>query len=227
MTRPLRPLRALLFDFDGVLADTENIHVAAWQRTFADLGWEEPDEVCARAAEEDDRSFLASIFAEREIVGGDVEGWLKRKQELTIAMLGDSPRLYPGVADLVRAVHGRLRLAVVSGTWRANVEAVLKSSGLADAFELIVGKEDVKAGKPDPQCYRLAVKRLKVTPTTTVALEDSPSGLAAARGAGLRVLAVGHRRPQGDWVGASEFVPSLAHPARVLELLGLAGPSAD
>jgi beta-phosphoglucomutase-like phosphatase (HAD superfamily) len=71
------------------------------------------------------------------------------------------------------------------------------------------------------------MKRLKVTPTTTVALEDSPSGLAAARGAGLRVVAVGHRRPRGDWIGPSEFVPSLAHPARVLELLGLAEPSAD
>ena len=60
-------------------------------------------------------------------------------------MLKDSPRLYPGVADLVRAVRGRLRLAVVTGTWRANVEAVLGASGLADAFELIVSKEDVKA----------------------------------------------------------------------------------
>ena len=69
----MKPPRALLFDFDGVMADTENIHVAAWQRTFADLGWEVPDEVCARAAEQDDREFLAAIFAEKKIEGGDVE----------------------------------------------------------------------------------------------------------------------------------------------------------
>src|SRR5437588_11468562 len=110
-------LRALLLDFDGVMADTENIHIAAWQRTFAELGWEMADEVCARAAEEDDRLFLASIFAERKIEGGDLDGWVRKKQELTIALLLDSPRLYPGVTELVRAVHGRPRLAGVTGTW--------------------------------------------------------------------------------------------------------------
>jgi beta-phosphoglucomutase len=214
--------RALLFDFDGVLADTENIHVAAWQRTFTDFGWEVPDVVCARAVEEDDRSFLASVFVERTIEGGDVAGWVRRKQELTIAMLNDSPRLYPGVPELIRAIHGRVRLAVVSGTWRANVEVVLRASGLTDAFELIVGKEDVDAGKPDPACYRLALKRLKIAASRAAALEDSPTGIAAARAAGLRILAVGHRRPPGDWTGPAEYLPDLTRPAKVLEILGLA-----
>ena len=62
-------------------------------------------------------------------------------------MLTDSPRLYPGVTALVQALRGRLRLAVVTGTWRANVEAVLRASGLEDAFELIVAKEDVTASQ--------------------------------------------------------------------------------
>src|SRR4051794_18880261 len=149
----LMPLRAVLFDFDGVMADTENIHVAAWQRTFADLGWEVSDEVCARAAEEDDRAFLAAVFAERKIEGGDIAGWTGRKQALTIAMLRDAPRVYPGLAALVEAVRGRLRLGVVSGTWRANVEAVLGASGLRPAFDLIVGKEDAKEAKPAPDGY--------------------------------------------------------------------------
>jgi beta-phosphoglucomutase-like phosphatase (HAD superfamily) len=104
---------------------------------------------------------------------------------------------------------------------------VLRASGLSDAFELIVGKEDVKAAKPDPESYRLALKRLKVAAKAAAALEDSPTGLAAARGAGLRVLAVGHRRPLGDWVGSSEFVADLTRPAQLLELLGLAAPSND
>src|SRR4051812_31493956 len=108
------PLRAVLFDFDGVMADTENIHVAAWQRTFADLGWEVADEACAGSAEEDDRAFLARIFAEREVEGGNVGGWVLRKQELTRAMLRDSPRLYPGVSPLIRKLRGRVRLAVVT-----------------------------------------------------------------------------------------------------------------
>ena len=67
--------RAVLFDFDGVIADTENVHVAAWQRTFGLMGWIESDEVCARAAEIDDRAFVREVFARRKIEG-DVEGWV-------------------------------------------------------------------------------------------------------------------------------------------------------
>ena len=219
------PLRAVLLDFDGVMADTENIHVAAWQRTFSALGWEVPDDVCARSVEEDDRVFLAKVFEEHQVEDGDVSGWVLRKQELAVAMLRDSPRLYPGVASLVADLRGRVRLAVVTGTWRANVETVLQASGLADAIDLIVGKEDVKAVKPDPECYRLALKRLRLAAGSAVALEDSPRGLEAARGAGVRVVAVGHRRPKGEWCDGSEFVADLARTAPVLEVLRLAEPS--
>ena len=217
----MNPPRAILFDFDGVIADTENIHIAAWQRTLAALGWEMSDESCARAVEVDDRAFLAEVFAERAIDGGDVEGWVRRKQELTVALLADSPGVYPGVVELIRAARGRARLAVVSTTCRENIEVVLRTSGLAEAFGVIVGKQDVRAVKPEPECYRLALQRLDVPPGEAVALEDSATGLAAARAAGLRALAVGHRQPRGDWVGTSEFVADLRKTPAVLARLGL------
>src|SRR5689334_19316005 len=100
------PPRALLFDFDGVIADTENVHVAAWQRTFAAMGWEAADEVCARSMEVDDRVFLSEVFARREITDGDIDGWVGRKQELTLSLLTDAPRVYSGVAALVDRVKG-------------------------------------------------------------------------------------------------------------------------
>jgi beta-phosphoglucomutase len=215
------PTRAVLFDFDGVIADTENVHVAAWQRTFGLMGWLETDETCSRAAEIDDRAFCAEVFDRRKLEGGDVEGWSRRKQELTARMLADAPRVYRGVAELVEALQGRVRLAVVTTTWRANVEAVLEASGLAGAFEVMITKEDVKAPKPDPEGYRLALARLKLPAIEVVALEDSPGGLAAARGAGVRVVAVGHRRPRGQWVGDAAVVADFADRARVLDCLGL------
>lgn len=217
------PPRAVFFDFDGVIADTENIHVAAWQRTLAALGWEAPDELCARAAEIDDREFLSEVFANRKIDDGDVEGWIRRKQTLTIALLTDSPRIYPGIADLIERLRGRVRLAVVSTTWRENIEAVLDSSGLRNAFEVIVGKEDVGRTKPDPECYMSALDQLAVTAAEAVALEDSATGVAAARAAGIRTLAVGHRHPRGDWAGSSDFIEHTARVSKVLELLGLSG----
>jgi HAD superfamily hydrolase (TIGR01509 family) len=185
------------------------------------MGWIEPDESCARAAEIDDRAFAAEVFARRKLDGANVEGWVARKQELTLKLLADSPRIYPGVAELIDRLAGRIRLGVVTTTWRGNVEAVLGASGLANAFEFVVAKEDVKATKPHPEAFRLALKKLRLPGDDVVSLEDSATGLAAARGAGVRTVAVGHRRPKGDWVGDSDYVAGFVDLARVLAAVGI------
>jgi HAD superfamily hydrolase (TIGR01509 family) len=214
------PPLAVLFDFDGVIADTENVHVAAWQRTFGVMGWVEADEVCSKAAEVDDRLFVAEVFERRKIDGGNVDGWIARKQELTLKLLADSPRLYRGVVPLIERLRSLgVRLGIVTTTWRANVEAVLGASGLLGAFEIIVAKQDVAGPKPDPEGYRLALARLGLTAEEVVAIEDSPTGLAAALAAGLRVVAVGHRRPSRDWAGHSTFVDSLVETDVVIAAL--------
>ncbi|QEH37233.1 Beta-phosphoglucomutase [Aquisphaera giovannonii] len=211
---------ALLLDFDGVVADTENHHVAAWQRTLAALGWMVPDAIASRAAEADDRDFLRGLFAEAGIEDADLDGWIARKQALTRELLRHSPRVYPGVHQLVERLRGRAKLGVVSGTWRENVEAVLESAGLADAFDVIVAKEDVKAPKPDPEGYATAVRLLGVKPKRAAALEDSPAGVAAAREAGLTCLAVGHRREFGPWVGDTIYFTGLEPVSMILRHLG-------
>jgi beta-phosphoglucomutase len=215
------PLKAVLFDFDGVIADTDNHHIAAWQRTLSAMGWQVVDEVAARAAEIDDRKFLAELFARHGFHSDKIDDWVRRKQALTVKMLRDSPRLYPGVADLIRKLHGSVRLAVVSGTWRENIQAVLDSSGLAGSFETIVGKEDVASAKPEPEAYLLALRRLRLSARATVAIEDSPSGLASARAAGIPVIAVGHRHPFSDWVGDATYISGLEPVHGLLQHLGL------
>ncbi len=215
------PLKAVLFDFDGVIAETENHHVTAWQRTLAAMGWLVPDEIAARAAEVDDREFLSDLFTLRGMPVDQVNEWVRRKQLLTRELLGYSPRLYPGVAALVRSLRAKVRLAVVSGTWRENIQVVLESTGLADAFETIVGKEDVTAQKPAPEAYLLALKRLRLSARSVVAVEDSPPGLSSARNAGLRVIAVGHRRPFGEWVGGAAYISGFEPAEGLLEHLKL------
>lgn len=220
------PTRALLFDFDGVIAETENQHVAAWQRTLSFMGLQVPDDVAARAAEVDDREFLADLFAAREIPVDHVDAWVIRKQELTVELLRQAPRIYPGVAELVRSFHGRLKLAVVSGTWRENIAAVLHATGLAGAFDLIVAREDVARRKPDPEAYLLALEKLRLSPKSVLVLEDSPSGIASARAAGIeRIIAVGHRRPRGEWTGNAEFLDTIGSFARLLPQYGIGGGS--
>jgi beta-phosphoglucomutase len=207
------PLQAVLFDFDGTLADTTNVHITSWQRTLRRIGWDVDEATCARAMEVDDRVFLSEVFAKRKIQDGDVEGWVRRKQTLTVQLLNDSPRVYPGVAELIGRLQGLTRpprLAVVTTTWRENVEVVLKAAGLRDAFAEIVGKEDVSELKPDPACYRLALERLGLVPGSAVAIEDSPTGLQAAGSAHLTAIAVGHRRPPGDWHEGFPFAATIA-----------------
>src|SRR5262249_54148525 len=153
--------------------------------------------------------FLTDLFTEREIPVDKVDEWVDRKQALTVELLRYAPRVYPGVVELVGALRGRARLAVVSGTWRENVEAVLTAAGLADAFGLIVAKEDVARRKPDPAAYALALKKLRLSAKSVMAIEDSPSGLSATRGAGIRSIALGHRRAFGDWVGDAAYVERL------------------
>ena len=203
------PIRAVLFDFDGVIADTENVHVAAWERTFAAMGWDVSPEVCARAAEEDDRLFLKSVFAERGFKDGDVTGWVGRKQALTVAMLSAFPRVYPGVKTLIESLAGQAKLAVVSGTWRANVVTVLRATSLESAFSKVIAKEDVDRPKPDGSAYRAALAALGVQPDEAVALEDSPAGLASAQSAGVHAMAVGHRRHDSAWAGEVPFLADL------------------
>src|SRR3954451_23014452 len=95
------PLRAVLFEFDGVIADTENVHIAAWERTFAAMGWDVPPEICARAAEEDDRVSLTRVMAARGFADGGIAGRVGRKQVHTATKLSACPRLYPGVRELI------------------------------------------------------------------------------------------------------------------------------
>ena len=215
--------KAILFDFDGVIAETENHHIAAWQRTLGAMGWLVADEVAARAAEVDDREFLTDLFTTRGIPVDKVDEWVARKQDLTIQLLGYAPWVYPGVVEVVRALRGKARLAVVSGTWRANIKAVLDAAGLAGDFAVIVGKEDVTSRKPDPEAYVVALKKLRLSAKSAVAIEDSPSGLCAARTAGIRRIAVGHRRPFGDWVEDATYLEGFESIGEVLEQLGFRG----
>lgn len=213
--------RAVLFDFDGVIADTENVHIVAWQRTLDRMGWELTDEAAAAAAEVDDRQFLFDLFAERRIVKADHDGWLRLKQDFTESMLADNPGVYPGVVPLVEALRERgARLGIVTTTWRRNVEIVLEAAGLTDAFMAIVAKEDAPRPKPDPIGYTLACMGLRLGPDSAAALEDSPTGLAAARKAKIKCVAVGHRRPKGDWCARRRYLPDLTSTRDALKALG-------
>lgn len=194
--------RVALLDFDGVISDSANVHVAAWERTFGELGWPLDSLRADRAAEIDDRAFLEEALRGFGFEAGDadLEGWLRRKRALADAMLRQNPRGCPGIGALVEGLRARgVVLGVVTAGWRDTALAALEGLGLRERFATVVGKEDAARTKPDPAPYRLALERLGFEAREGVAVEDSPTGLASASGAGLRCVAVAHTRASGDW----------------------------
>ncbi|HYS01212.1 MAG TPA: HAD family hydrolase [Candidatus Eisenbacteria bacterium] len=204
-------IKALIFDFDGLIVETEEPIFRAWQRIYREHGQELPLEMWVTIIGTASGPFDPIQHLE-ERVGRllDRKGFEdleRRYYEEATAM----QRLMPGVAEYLRDAH-RLRLGVgiASSSRRAWVVEHLKRFAIADAFDAIVCREEVAQTKPDPQLYLEAVKRLMVMPEEALALEDSSNGIAAAKVAGLRCVAVPTVMTAGlDLSRADMRIPSL------------------
>ena len=180
-------MEALLFDFNGTLSDDEGVQCAIFGELFAEQGrpigeQEYFDELAGRSDPEIVERWLgAGHPAAAEV--------LERRVQLFRERAGDGSTVPPHVRDAVLRAAGRARLAIVSGAARSEVETVLEAAGL-DVFDVIVSAEDVTRGKPDPEGYLLALEQLGVRAADAVAIEDAPPGIAAAKAAGLRCVAV-------------------------------------
>jgi beta-phosphoglucomutase len=212
---------AVIFEFDGVFADTENIHIAAWERTLDALGIEASAKTCSWSLSMADEVFLLMILRSCKIKGGNIEGWARRKQELVMRMMADSPRIFPGAVELAQRLYQRgVRMAMVSTSMRPQIKLVLKAVGLVKAFPIIVSKESLEWVKPLPDAFQIARKRLKIPAEATIALEDSEMGYRAARAARLTCVAVGHREPVKNWsLHPYPYLESLEDVDRAIALL--------
>jgi len=188
---PLRPaaLRAVLFDMDGLLVDSEPLWFEVERTVMARLGgqWGKADQQALIGGSLDRTvSWLlakAAVPASRD----DVARWLVAEMAALIGARGLP--LQPGAGPLLAGLDAAgVPHALVTASSRAIMEAVLKVTALS--FNVTVCGEDVRRGKPDPEPYTLAADRLGVPAAGCVVLEDSPTGIAAARAAGCPVIAV-------------------------------------
>jgi HAD superfamily hydrolase (TIGR01509 family) len=182
--------RAVVFDMDGLLLDTEVL----WQRAEAELFRRHGAEyTIADALAVMGTSFdvTARYFAER--LGEPTDRGAALVDELRVLMLDELRRevaARPGAVELVEGLRNRVPLALASNSSRPLVEAALRTAGLTDAFDAIVTADDVPHPKPAPDLYLLACERLGVQPGEALALEDTAPGIAAAKAAGLTCIAV-------------------------------------
>jgi HAD superfamily hydrolase (TIGR01509 family) len=213
-------IEAVIFDFDGVIVDTEPLHYAAFQCTLEPLGlrftWEEYVETYIGF---DDRDAFRHAFSsnEQELSQDLLLRLIESKAAAFIETIKAGVTAYPGVIELIRHLHAtNIPLAICSGALRSDIDPILTMLGIADCFDIIVTADDVAASKPDPECYQLAFQRLlsswqnSFTRDMTLAIEDTPAGIAAAKGAGLHVCAVTNSYPAARLTQATFVTNTLA-----------------
>lgn len=183
--------RALVFDFDGLILDTETPEFRAWQELFAAHGGELTTADWAHVIGSLDSGWNPAVELGRQTgVGYDEAGlraaWKPRQVEL---LAFETVR--PGVLELLKEARRRgMGLAVASSSRRGWVQGNLERLGIFEAFDAVATGDEVERTKPDPAVYLLALERLGVSGAEALALEDSPNGVRAAQAAGIRCVAV-------------------------------------
>ncbi len=182
---------AVVFDMDGLLLDTEPLWAAAEADLLARHG-EPYTAVDAAATHGRSVADVIAIYAAR-LGGADPAALEAELIDLAAARYVTGPALKPGALALVRALHGRMPLAVASNTASWLVRGALGRAGLLPAFDAVASGADLGRGKPHPDVYLAACAALGVAPAGSVAFEDSPTGVRSARSAGLSVVGVPDR----------------------------------
>lgn len=217
---PLPPA-GVIFDMDGVLADTREYHLRAFQELGALRGATMTAERFQTMFGLENSVFLPKMFG-RPLDPADVRQMADWKEARYRQLIAGAVTLLPGVRELIAWLRRRkIPLAVASSAPRVNIEQILCSAGLESDFQAALAAEDVTRHKPFPDVFRAAAQRLGVEPARAWVFEDSHHGLEAARAAGIFAIAVATTHAEEDLALADVVYPDLSWLAR--ELDGMAG----
>jgi beta-phosphoglucomutase len=214
-------IRAVIFDLDGTLVDTEPIHFDAFNQVLrADSVEIDRGEYFSRLIGLNDHDCFGTVLRENRKDASEehLANLIARKTKVYQAMIAERDLLYPGAEKFVRDCAARFPLMIASGTLRAEAEAILRGAKLRDLFLDIIAAEDVEHGKPAPDGFIAALGRIgfilrqrdAVQPEECLVVEDTPAGIEAAHRAGMKVLALCHLRPAADLAAADVVRPSIS-----------------
>jgi len=208
---------AVIFDFDGVIVDTEPLHFKAFQRILDPLGlgfsWQQYVDIYMGFDDRD--AFIEAFMAHGRTLDTDMlHSLVERKAQIFQTVIQDGITAYPGVTELIKKLHhSRIPLAISSGALRSDITPIVQQLDIAHCFDVIVTADNVTKSKPDPESYRLAFDRLNArantSPDRTIAIEDTPAGIAAAKGAGLAVIGLTNSYPKEIISDATVVIDSL------------------
>jgi len=212
----IKYLHAIVFDFDGVIADSERLHLRSYQEILAPEGITMSNEdYFNRYLGYDDVGVFKAVGRDHNVAMDDrrVSDLIARKGQRYESLAASGEMLFPGAAEFIRtAVAASVPIAIASGALTHEIEDVLDRAGLLPLFPVIVGADQTERSKPDPEPYQAAFARLRVhtgrdlIAWRSVAIEDSRWGLVSARGADLRCVAVTNTYSEAELRGDAELV---------------------
>ncbi len=211
-------VQAIVFDFDGVIANSEPMHLTAFQEALAEERLSlSAEDYYARYLGYDDVGVFETLARDRGLRVDErwVAEMVARKGERLDAMMQAGSVLFPGALEFIREAAAAVPIAIASGALRHEIDAIVEGAGLAPLFSAIVAAGDTPESKPSPAPYQLAFERLCQTTGRSldrrrcVAIEDSRWGLESAAGAGLRCVGVTNSYPADELPGAELVVDGL------------------
>jgi beta-phosphoglucomutase len=206
------PIAAIVFDFDGVLANSEPLHLRAYQEILAELGITiERDEYYARYLGFDDTGAFRAIAAAHGQNWNDeqIATLVARKTLVFDEMLLSAEMLYSTAAACVERLAAHFPLGIASGALKHEILAVLESSGLVRHFRFVVASGDTRRSKPAPDPYARAAELHGLPPSSCLAIEDSRWGIESAKGAGLRCIGITTTYAAHELTTADAIIDSL------------------
>jgi len=214
-------LRAIVFDCDGVIVDSEPHHFKAFQQILKEEGIPfTKEEYFKKYLALDDKACFETVLAAHEKAYDNriLKDLIVRKMEVYRRMSQQELFLYPGVVEFIKKAQGSYRLAIASGAFRGEIKFALDKAGLQPAFPVIVSAQDVKNSKPHPEAFLLALQLMNekhptpspsIRPDECLVIEDSIHGVEGARAAGMRCLAVSNSYPKEKLGRADRVIASL------------------
>lgn len=206
---PRSSTKAVIWDMDGVIADTAPYHLEAWQEVFHKRGADFTEEDFRHSFGQRNDTIIRNALG-REVSQDEINTIARDKEESFRRSIRQNLKPLPGAIKLLKSLtERRFKMALASSAPIENIQLLISGLGISDYFQTIITDQDVTEGKPNPQVFLLAAQRLGLEPKDCIVIEDAVAGVSAAKKAGMLCLAITNTHPRASLTEADLVVNTL------------------